>query len=220
VTVLLVVIGFLGLLLELKVPGTAVPGIISALCFILVFWAHTQFSGQLVVLAGLLFLLGLVLILIEVFVLPGFGVAGVFGIMLLLASLGLVTVEEIPSNSTQWLKFGGRVARYVFALIAAGFAAFYLARFLPRTPLGRQLSLQAPDENEAEEAGANLLPGAALAASLLGAIGVAATVLRPSGTVRFGEQFIDVVTEGGFINVGTRVQVVEVEGTRIVVKEV
>ena len=65
-----------------------------------------------------------------------------------------------------------------------------------------------------------ILPGAAQAASLLGAIGVSSTVLRPAGTVQFGEEFVDVVSDGGFIPAGTRVQVIEVEGTRIVVKEV
>ena len=220
VTVLLVVIGFLGLLLELKVPGTAVPGIISALCFILVFWAHTQFSGQTVVLAGLLFLLGLVLVLLEVFVFPGFGAAGVFGIMLMLASLGLVTMEQIPQTGDQWLKFGRKTSQYLFSLIAAMIAAFFLARYLPKMPFGKQLALGSPADNESEEGGASLLPGAAFAATLLGAIGVASTVLRPAGTVRIGDQFVDVVTEGGFIPAGTRVQVIEVEGTRIVVKEV
>src|SRR5205823_13796708 len=59
VTVLLVVIGFTGLILELKVPGLTVPGIIAALCFILVFWSQSRFSGEMFVLALLLFILGL-----------------------------------------------------------------------------------------------------------------------------------------------------------------
>ena len=55
---------------------------------------------------------------------------------------------------------------------------------------------------------------------LLGAIGVAATPLRPAGKTQFGDSFIDVVAEGGYIMPGTRVQVIEVEGNRVVVKEV
>ena len=57
-------------------------------------------------------------------------------------------------------------------------------------------------------------------AALLGAIGVAATTLRPAGMARFGDQFLDVVAEGSFVNAGSRVQVIEIEGNRIVVKEV
>ena len=102
VTVLLVVISFTGLILELKVPGLTVPGIIAALCFILVFWAHSNFSGQTFVLALLLFLLGLVLVGLEIFVLPGFGACGVFGILCMLAGLGLVTLEKIPETGADW----------------------------------------------------------------------------------------------------------------------
>ena len=220
VTVLLVVIAFTGLILELKVPGTTVPGIISALCFILVFWAHTQFSGQVAVLAGLLFVLGLVLILFEVFVTPGFGAAGIFGILLMLASLALVTMEGIPQTGAEWGSFASKMAMYMIAIMVSVVAAFMIARWcLPNVPYVNRMMLLAPDE---QPGGINetILPGAAQAASLLGAIGTAATVLRPAGSVRFGDQYVDVVTEGGYVPAGARVQVVEVESNRIVVKEV
>ncbi len=223
VTVLLVVIGFTGLILELKVPGTAVPGIIAALCFILVFWAHTQFSGQVAVLAGLLFILGLVLILLEVFVLPGFGAPGVIGILLMLGSLALVTLGTpgggIPETSAEWGRFGVKVTQYLVAMLVAVGAALLIARYLPNIPYANRLMLAPPTDNPAVTT-EPVLPGAALAASLLGAVGTTVTPMRPAGTVRFGDQFIDVVTEGGFIPSGARVQVIEVEGTRIVVKEV
>jgi membrane-bound serine protease (ClpP class) len=57
-------------------------------------------------------------------------------------------------------------------------------------------------------------------ANLLGAIGVAATPLRPAGKTQFGDEFVDVVAEGGYVLPGTRVQVIEIEGNRVVVKEV
>src|SRR5439155_16469716 len=77
VTVLLVVIAFTGLILELKVPGLTIPGIIAALCFILVFWAHSRFSGEVFVLALLLFIPGLALVRLEIFVLAGWAAPGV-----------------------------------------------------------------------------------------------------------------------------------------------
>jgi membrane-bound serine protease (ClpP class) len=55
---------------------------------------------------------------------------------------------------------------------------------------------------------------------LLGAVGVAATPLRPAGKVQFGDEFVDVVAEGGYVPPGARVQVIEIEGNRVVVKEV
>ncbi len=219
VTVLLVVIGFTGLILELKVPGTTVPGIIAALCFILVFWAHTRFSGQIVVLAGLLFLMGLILILIEVFVFPGFGAAGVVGILLMLGSLALVTVDKIPETGDQWIGFGAKLGQYLFSLMGAFVLAFVTAMYIRKIPILNRMTLPGSDEMQAESPLDNL-PGALKAAALLGAIGTSATVLRPAGTVRIGDEFVDVVTEGGYIPAGIRVQVVEVEGTRIVVKEV
>ena len=219
VTVLLVVIGFTGLILELKVPGTTVPGIIAALCFILVFWAHTRFSGQIVVLAGLLFLMGVILILIEVFVFPGFGAAGIVGILLMLGSLALVTVDKVPERSDEWIGFGAKLGQYLFSLMGAFLIAFLTATYIRKIPILNRMTLPGVAEKDEESPLDNIL-GAAKAAGLLGAIGVSATVLRPAGTVRIGDEFVDVVTEGGYIPSGTRVQVVEVEGTRIVVKEV
>jgi membrane-bound ClpP family serine protease len=220
VTVLLVVIGFAGLILELKVPGTTVPGIIAALCFILVFWAHSQFNGQAAVLGGLLFALGLVLILLEVFVIPGFGVTGVLGLVFMLGGVGLATLGRLPETGEEWGAFGVNVGQYVGALAGAMALAFALARFLPKIPYANRLMLVPPGEAADPSEPQVDLPGAAVAASLLGAVGLSATPLRPAGMAAFGEQYVDVVTEGGFIPAGVRVQVIEVEGTRIVVKEV
>ncbi len=218
VTVLLVVLGFTGLILELKVPGLTVPGIIAALCFILVFWAHSRFSGQTFVLALLLFLLGLVLVGMEIFVLPGFGACGIFGIFCMLGGLGLVTLEKVPDTAAEWGDLGVRITRYMIALMGAMLLAIFIARFLPRLPGANRLVLEAPNESASDAAEA--LPGGSEAAELLGAIGTTSTPMRPAGVVKFGEKFVDVVSDGGFIPAGTRVQVIQVEGTRIVVKEV
>jgi membrane-bound ClpP family serine protease len=217
VTVLLVVLGFTGLILELKVPGLTVPGIIAALCFILVFWAQSRFSGQTFVLALLLFMLGLVLIGIEIFVLPGFGACGICGILCMLAGLGLVTLDKVPESGAEWGLLGVKVSQYMFAMMGALALAFFIARFLPKMPYANRLVLNAPVETPG---GTELLPGAGAAAELLGAIGTTSTPLRPAGVVKFADKFVDVVSDGGFIPAGTRVQVIQVEGTRIVVKEV
>jgi len=217
VTVLLVVLGFTGLILELKVPGLTVPGIIAALCFILVFWAHSKFSGQTFVLALLLFLLGLVLVGIEIFVLPGVGACGVFGVLSMLAGLALVTMRHIPDDAAGWGDLGLKVSQYMVAMVSGVMLSFFIARFLPKLPGGNRLVLEAPVDSGPF---GNSLPGAADAAELLGAIGTASTPLRPAGVVKFGDKFVDVVSDGGFVPAGTRVQVIQVEGTRIVVKEV
>ncbi len=218
VAVILVMVGFIGLILELKVPGLTVPGITAALCFVLVFWSQSRFSGEMFVLALLLFILGLVLLGVEIFVLPGFGVCGISGILFLLAGLGLVTMEKVPDTTTEWVAFGTRTSYYLFALIGALVFAFLIAKFLPQVPGANRLLLAPPPD--APASAAPELPGASAAAELLGAIGTTTTALRPAGVVRFGDQFVDVVSDGGFVPTGTRVQVIAVEGTRIVVKEV
>ena len=125
----------------------------------------------------------------------------------------------IPDTSDEWGQFGVKVVQYLVAMLVAVGFAILIARYLPNIPYANRLMLLPPTDKPESEA-ESVLPGAALAASLLGAVGTTVTPMRPAGTVRFGDQFIDVVTEGGFIPSGARVQVIEVEGTRIVVKEV
>jgi membrane-bound serine protease (ClpP class) len=218
VTVLLVVIGFTGLILELKVPGLTVPGIVAALCFILVFWSQSRFSGEMFVLALLLFILGLALVALEIFVLPGFGAPGIIGVLCMLGGLGLVTFERVPQTTDEWGLLGFKMVQYLFGVMGSGVLAFFIARFLPNVPYANRMMLAPPGDNPGTAEPP--LPGAAEAAGLLGAIGTANTPLRPAGVVRFADRFVDVVSDGGFIPAGTRVQVVAVEGTRIVVKEV
>jgi membrane-bound ClpP family serine protease len=219
VAVLLVMIGTICLILELKIPGATAPGVIAALCFVLFFWSQSEMSGQIIILAVLLFLLGLILIGIEVFVLPGFGFVGISGIVLMVVGLGLATVEKMPQSGSEWLGFGKTLTQFGVGLVLAGFGAIIIARYLPNIPIANRMVLTPPTEKSEAEAAA-AMPGVEQASAFLGAVGEAATMLRPAGMAKFGEQFVDVVTEGGFVPAGARVQVIEVEGNRIVVKEV
>ncbi len=223
VAVLLIMVGITCLILELKMPGVGLPGVIAALCFVLYFWAHSQLAGQIMWLAILLFLLGLILIGLEIFVIPGFGVTGISGVLLIITSLALVTLEKKPETSQEWLNFGSTLSTLGLSLLGALVLAFLVARSLPSLPYANRFVLQPPGESgqALEEAGledAAARGGAALA--LLGAIGVTVTPLRPSGIARFGDEFVDVVAEGTYVEPGARVQVIEVEGNRIAVKEV
>lgn len=211
----LIMLGILGLILELKMPGTTVPGVIAAVCFVLFFWSYS-FVGEFTMLASLLFVLGLILIVIEVFVLPGFGFPGIAGIFLIIFSLVLVTIANVPQTSQDWVEVGQRVTTLALGIGAAMIATFVLAYYLPSLPYASRLVLQPPDASEeGDEA-----PALPTYAHLLGAIGIAATTLRPSGKVQFGEEFHDVLAEGDYVQPGSRVQVIEVEGNRVVVKEI
>lgn len=213
---LLIMLGIIGLILELKMPGTTLPGVMSALCFVLFFWAYS-FVGEFTLLAVLLFILGLVLIAVEIFVIPGIGVPGIAGLLLVIVSLVLVTLEKMPETSQDWVNLGSTLTMFALSMAAALAGAFMLAWYLPSIPYANRLILAPPvdDAETADGAGSG-----SSYAGLLGAMGVAATPLRPAGKVQFGEDFLDVVAEGDYVNAGSRVQVIEIEGNRIVVKEV
>lgn len=217
VSVLLVLVGFICMILEFKIPGVTLPGVIAAICFVLFFYAWSPVAGQATWLAILLFLLALVMIALEIFVLPGFGLVGVSGAILLVLSLALVTLEKQPKTSLEWQQFGTTVLTFTGCLVGAMIAGFTFIWYLPNIPYLNRLMLRPSGlQLEPPEALDSLQP----LARLLGDIGVAATPLRPAGKVKFGDEFIDVVSEGSFVPEGTRVQVIEIEGTRIVVKEV
>ncbi len=213
---LLIMLGIIGLILELKMPGATFPGVLSAVCFVLFFWAYS-FVGEFTFLAILLFILGLVLIAVEIFIIPGFGVTGISGILLVVVSLVLVTLEKMPETSQDWMELGTTLTTFGLSMAAALVGAVALAWYLPSIPYANRLILKPPDEEEDLSDGLGMVHPYA---SLLGAIGVASTPLRPAGKVQFGEDFLDVVAEGDYVNAGSRVQVIEIEGNRIVVKEV
>jgi membrane-bound serine protease (ClpP class) len=208
------------LILEFKMPGATIPGIVALVCFVLFFWAHAYANGQTVYLAIGLFVLGLILLGVEIFILPGFGVTGICGVLLILAGVGLATLEKAPSSSEEWGTFAGRLLQYGLTLVAAGAVSLILARYLPKIPYANRLMLAPPSDNPEGDGEFAPLPGAEEAAALLGQVGMATSMLRPAGMARIGDVYVDVVTEGDFIEPGTPIQVVEVEGTRIVVKKV
>ncbi|MCI0682362.1 MAG: hypothetical protein L0Y71_09675 [Gemmataceae bacterium] len=213
---LLIMLGIVGLILELKMPGATLPGVLSAVCFVLFFWAYS-FVGEFTLLAVLLFILGLALIGVEIFVLPGLTVTGVAGLILVVASLVLVTLEKMPETTQDWVNLGTTLTTFGLSMAAALVGAFMLAWYLPSIPYANRLILKPPDE---EDETGDQPEAVSPYAGLLGAIGTAATPLRPAGKVQFGEDFLDVVAEGDYVNPGCRVQVIEIEGNRIVVKEV
>ena len=217
VNFILIMLGIIGLILELKLPGTTFPGAIAAICFVLFFWAYS-FVGEFTLLAVLLFILGLILIGVEIFLIPGHGFSGVAGVLLVVISLTLVTLERWPETSQDWMNLGSTVSMLAMSLVTAIVAGFSLAWFLPGIPYFNRLVLQPP--NEEMEGPLDVSASGTISPALLGAIGVAVTTLRPAGKAQFGDEFLDVVAEGDYVNPGSRVQVIEIEGNRVVVKEV
>jgi len=218
INIALITIGVIGLIFEFKFPGTTFPGSVAAISFVLFFWCHSFVGdGGITILAILLFLLGLVFLGIEVFLVPGLCFAGVAGVGLMFVGLILVTLDHWPANQDDWTNVGASFGSIAIGLALAVIGAVALAWSLPNVPILNRMVLKPPAE-ETEGTLAALSNSGVQA--LLGAIGVAVTHLRPAGKAQFGEQFVDVLAEGGYVAPGGRVRVVEIEGPRIIVKEV
>jgi membrane-bound serine protease (ClpP class) len=206
--------GIIGAYIEIKTPGTILPGVISVVCFVIFFAGH-YIAG----LAGrevfVMFFIGVLLILSEVLLHPGTIVPGLLGAALVAASLLLAMVDRYPGES--WLPTASELTWPVVKLSAtavlASLVAALLARFLPRTTLYRHVVLET-----ANPVGPSLAPSSATQLLKVGDTGKAVTLLRPSGRAVFGELHVDVITEGDFIAPGTPLRVIAVEGARIVVE--
>ena len=216
---LLLLGGILGAYLEFKIPGATLPGIISAICFALFFLGHylAGLAGWEVV---ALFILGIVLVLIEIlFFAHSTIVFGVLGVFLMLASLLWTMVDRYPGQD--FFPTGKMLAmpllNMFIAIVGSIIVIALLARYLPRTSIYRRFALIDSNPPGPSLAGAPRQFATALALTP-GMQGTAITVLRPSGKARFVDHVIDVVTEGEFIAPQTPVTVIQMDGMRVIVK--
>lgn len=211
----LLMIAFLALYFELHVPGIGIGGFVAIVCFLLFFWI--KFDGETAdLLEVILFLAGIACLLLEIFVLPGFGIFGLGGGCLVLVSLILASQTYVlPQNI-------GELRRSLFPVVVAMLgvvvAAVLLRRWLPRAPILSQMLLEPPAGEEAEEISRREslvdLDG------FVGTRGTATTQLTPSGKARFGDILVDVITDGDVVQRGAQIEVVEVQGNRVVVRAV
>ena len=218
---ILMSLGMLGLLIELYSPGVGLPGAVGVFCL------SAFFGGHLIAdLAGMeelvLLVLGLVALGLEVFIIPGFGVAGVLGIVLIVSSLALSLVG-MPLTVSWELGYLTDALQTVLVSIAATIVVMaMLVRFLPRRAMPGWLVLRtelgkegaAPDADEADFHAAPDL------AALLGLEGTAETDLRLAGKARIDGRIVDVVSAHAYLRRGVRVRVSKVEGVRVVVEEI
>ncbi len=206
---LLLTLGFLCLLFEVKTPGFGFGGLAGLIGLSLFFGAHL-----IVGLAGweelMLITAGLVLIAVEVFIIPGFGVAGTLGIVSVGAGVVLSMLGRFPTLTDMGFAFSAVVAAMI---ITAVFAYAFLRHLRWSRRLGGLFLRQAT----AKEAG--YISGD-VRSDLVGQHGTAATTLRPAGVGMFGDERIDVVTEGPWIEAGRSIQILRSEGYRHVVREV
>lgn len=202
-------LGFLGLIAEIKSPGLGLAGLAGILSLSLFFGSHLILG-----LAGLedllIFGAGVILIGVEVFIVPGFGLFGVLGGIAVLSGVFLSLVGGVPTMP-DFAQAGAVLSTTILIILVTSWA---ILRHLPQSSrLARSgVFLLTKEGRESGWASATRRP------DLVGREGVAMTDLRPSGTGAFGEERVDVVSESEWIEEGTEIRVVSSEGYRHVVR--
>ena len=204
----LIMLGLVGLFVEVKTPGFGVPGILG-ICAVVLY-----FIGQIAVGASewgpmVIFFIGVVLLALEIFLIPGFGLVGVLGGICVLGSM--VAAFGFDNLETAVQVVGGGL---VAALLIITVLVMYV---LPKTALFRRFALA---EAVGRDSGQEAAQAEALAEQEAGALGKAISPLRPSGTVELSGKRFDAVTEGDFIDAGCEVQVVGKRNFQLIVRKI
>jgi len=213
---LLLAIGFFALYFELHTPGIGLGGFIATVCFLLFFWSRFL-GGTAGWLEVLLFLAGVGCLLLEIFVLPGFGIFGLGGGLMIIASLILASQTFIiPRNEYQVQQSMQSLLILMGAFLGVIVLACLARKWLPRMPVLGRMFLPPPEPEEVE----HIRQREILAdyQDLLGAVGITTTRLVPCGKARFGNRLVDVMADGELIDRGQKVIVTEVQGYRVIVR--
>jgi membrane-bound serine protease (ClpP class) len=213
---ILLFVGWFALMIEVSSPGVSAPGFIAGLCFLLYFWSQFL-HGTAGWLEILLFIGGIICLAVELFVLPGMGIFGIGGGMMIIVSIILASQTfVVPTNSYQLRQFPVSLMM-VAAGMAGGLAAiFAVRRFLPDTPYFNRMMLKPPAPQERDERSRR--ESLAVLDHLHGKRGSATTPLVPAGKAQFGDQLVDVRSDGEFLPKGTPVVVSDVTGNIVVVR--
>jgi len=210
---ILLIIGIIGIYIEFKTPGFGLPGIVGIAAFAVYFLGGyvAGFSA-----AGwvILFVVGLLLLIVELFLLPGTFIAGISGIVLMLVALVMGMVDLYPGTpavpSLPQLQLPLRDLG--IALAGSIVIALVLARYLPTTSLFRQLVSQSASGV------VSLATQEANQTARLGRVGIAIANLCPGGKARFDDDLLDVVTRGESVEKGQAVRIIGHSGTAAVVE--
>ena len=206
---LLTTFGFLGILFELQSPGWGIPGFVGLTCLILSL--SVSYIAQLATMSDMIFILaGLSLILLEMLVIPGFGIVGIGGIGFMLYGLYLLLLPEVPVGEEV---LGQAMDGFLIGLVGAIIGIILLGKLMIRSKFWDQLT--APSSQKKNQGFSNTQGWE----SLQGELAITDTDLHPSGWINIDNQRIFVLSEGGFIEKGKKVTILSVDGNRVLVRE-
>ena len=221
---LLLMVALIGIYAELNSPGVGLPGAVAVVALVILFGSKFVI-GMANWWEIAVFVMGIFLIAAEIFVIPGFGVPGIAGILMVMFALGAMMVgnppDEFPMPHTeqQWQLFESHLLWTVLAVIAFVFFACLLARFFPNLPLANRLILK-PSVQAASSAVQFIAEPVEQAQIKIGDRGRSTSVLRPAGNAFIHNQPVQVVARGEFIDADSEIEVVAMEGNSIVVMRV
>jgi membrane-bound serine protease (ClpP class) len=217
---LLLIIGVVGIYIEFKTPGFGLAGIVGIAAFALYF-----LGGYVAGLSGaewvVVFLLGLALVVVELFVYPGTVVIGMLGAVLMLAAIVMAMVDLYPAPGPGVLpampsidKFQLPLRQLLIATVGGGLGIWLASLLLPKTSMYRAVVSQSASGMKTE---ATLEKQAK---SRQGRTGVTLSTLRPGGKAQFGEEILDVISQGDMVPKGTPVRIIGSSGAEALVEVV
>ena len=206
VAAILIMLGLIGLYVEIKTPGFGVPGILGLTALTLFFLGHMGTGasewGPIVI-----FFVGMVLLAIEIFVIPGFGIVGLLGIMCIVVSFFAAFGFDNFAVASQTVAYA-----FLGALVVIILLTVYI---LPKSPLFKWIRLDTVQHSEE-----GYISHVNVSIDLLHQKGVAYTTLRPVGTALIDGNRYEVTTHGDYIDKGEEIEVIEATPMKIVVKRV
>ena len=206
-----------GIYFEMQAPGIGFALLVSAVAALLYFAPH-YLEGLAAHWEIILFIVGLGLLLLEIFVVPGFGVTGISGIILMVAALVLTMTFNIGFDFS--FSAPELFIKYMFLVIAACFAGFLLSLWLGKkliTADTRYGSLALKTNMDTDK---GFVAQDMHLAQYVGKRGVASTLLRPVGKVEIDGEFLDATSELGFIDKGEEIVVTKFENAQLFVKRI
>ncbi|UCE61062.1 MAG: hypothetical protein JSU63_04795 [Phycisphaerales bacterium] len=218
----LMMIILLGAYVEFHTPGVGVAGLV-ALIALAMFVGAPYLTGLANVWEIVFIVAGIALMALEIFVIPGFGVAGISGVLLVVIGLLATFVPDepgrqiplyIPTLESTWRGLQIAVITLVSSAAASLVGMFMLSKYLPSMPLFRRIVPANPTPSEV------LVDDPYRGQARIGDIGVTEGPLRPSGKARFGSTLVDVVTQGDYLDAHVQVEVIERRGNRVVVRTI
>lgn len=203
---------------EMSAPGLGVPGFMASICLVGFFWSQSL-GGNAEWFEIVLFVVGVVFVGMEIFVLPGFGIFGIGGLLMVVVSIVLASQSFLlPTTSEQV----AQLPYSVLPVLGAGFGmvagAFALRKIIPNSPYLRRLILDPRPRLETGLEGVGDPEAVVDWSHLIDQKGETITKLYPSGKARIGGRVYDVIANGQMVDKGQAVVVIEARGNRIVVR--